>query len=110
MHNAAHGAVLVEIVAEHADGVRLGFAAVNYNRQLAGSRKVEMAGEKIFLLWEWRVVPVAVEPGFAERDHARPRHEPAYLVPRVGRFTGNMIGLNADRRGQDVRMLLGKLH
>jgi hypothetical protein len=71
MHHPADWAVPVESVAQHADGVGLGLAAVDNDSEVASVCEVEMAGEVIFLVWKRRIVPVAIQAGLTHRHDAR---------------------------------------
>ncbi len=97
MQHAAQGAAGSRL-AQHGHHVGLGVAAMDDDRPIALLRQPQMAVEVIPLQLDWGVVPVAIQPGLAQGDHAGMIQQ-AFDRPPVagGRFrTG--IRVNADRR------------
>ena len=76
--------------------------------QVVPPGQLQVAGEVIFLLRERRVVPVAVQARLADGHDARPRRTRRdHLVPVARRGLGDVVGLDADRGGQQ-RVALGQ--
>ena len=100
MNECEHAADRPAEPAELVDDVALAVAAVDHHRQVALVGQVEVPVEPFLLDRERGAVPVAVEPGLADRDDPRlagQRDDPR-PVAAVG--LGRVVGVDPDR-GED---------
>ena len=90
------------------DQITLAVAAVDHDRQVELVGQLQVAAEPILLDRERRPVPVAVEPGLAQRDDpGRPARSTIVGPVRLGGL-GRVVGMDADR-GEDPAMRPGQL-
>src|SRR5688500_10605316 len=85
------------------EDVRFAVSAVDHERQVPLSGEPDMAIEPLLLLREGRIVPVAIEPGFPDRDDAWTRREVQDRGPILRPCLRRVVRLDADRR-EDPRM------
>ncbi len=96
MHHAAQRSAET-CGAQHFEHVEVAFAGMDYHGQIALLRKPQVAIEIVLLHGKWRIIPMAIQPGFADGHHdigtARQFH---YAVPFVRGGLGRVVWLNAD--------------
>jgi hypothetical protein len=101
VHHASEWTALARL-AEHGEHLGLAIAHVDHNRQTSILHQPQMAVEKVLLNFKRRVIPIAIEAGFTERDDAFLPRELHHVAPVTGLRLCSVVGMNADRRENSV--------